>query len=94
MPVLNKAGLINQVAKASGVDGATVAKVIEGFEKTVVSCVSSGVAIKLVGFIAIEPMVRSARVLVNPKTNEKVEVPAIKTVRVRAMKRFKDNVAE
>lgn len=92
MPILNKSGLIDAVSKNTEIPAATVAKVIESLQETVMDTVASGVEVKLMGFLSIEPTVRSERQLKNPRTGEDILVPESKSVRVRAMKNFRDRV--
>jgi len=92
MPILNKADLVESISKNTAIEKAVVAKVVDALQETVMATVARGVEVKLMGFLAIEPSVRSARELKNPRTGETVEVPASKTVRVRAMKHFLDRV--
>lgn len=92
MPILNKSGLIEAVSKSSDVPAGTVAKVVEAMQETIMSTVASGVEVKLMGFLSIEPTVRSERQLKNPRTGEDILVPESKSIRVRAMKNFRDRV--
>jgi DNA-binding protein HU-beta len=92
MPILNKSGLIEAVSKNTDIPASVVAKVVDSLQETVMQTVASGVEVKLMGFLSIEPTVRSERNLKNPRTGEDILVPESKTVRVRAMKNFRDRV--
>lgn len=92
MPILNKAGLIDAISKRTDVSNSTVAEVIDALQETVIDTVANGVEVKLMGFLSIEPTIRSARQLKNPRTGEDILVPESKAIRVRAMKNFRDRV--
>jgi DNA-binding protein HU-beta len=92
MPILNKSGLIDAVSKNTELPTAVVAKVIDSLQETVIETVADGTEVKLMGFLSIEPTTRSERNLKNPRTGEDILVPESKTVRVRAMKNFRDRV--
>lgn len=92
MPILNKSGLIETISKSSDLPAEVVAKVVDSLQETVMDSVANGVEVKLMGFLSIEPTVRSERQLKNPRTGEDILVPASKAIRVRAMKKFRDRV--
>lgn len=92
MPILNKAGLVDAISKSSDVPQSVVAKVVEALQETIMDTVAGGVEVKLMGFLSIEPTTRSERQLKNPRTGEDILVPASKSIRVRAMKNFRDRV--
>jgi len=92
MPILNKADLVESISKKTAVEKAVVTKVVDSLQEIVMDTVARGIEVKLMGFLAVEPSVRSARELKNPRTGETIEVPASKTVRIRAMKHFLDRV--
>lgn len=92
MPILNKSGLVDAVSKATELPSNVVAKVVDSMQETIMDTVAHGVEVKLMGFLSIEPAIRSARQLKNPRTGEDILVPESKTVRVRAMKNFRDRV--
>lgn len=92
MPILNKSGLIEAISKSSELPVSTVAKVVESLQETIMATVASGMEVKLMGFLSIEPTTRSERQLKNPRTGEDILVPESKAIRVRAMKNFRDRV--
>lgn len=92
MPILNKSGLVDAISKSSDVPQSVVAKVVEALQETIMDTVAGGVEVKLMGFLSIEPTTRSERNLKNPRTGEDILVPESKSIRVRAMKNFRDRV--
>jgi DNA-binding protein HU-beta len=61
--------------------------------ETIIQAVSSGDKVTLVGFGSFEPRERKAREGRNPKTNEKMEIPATKVPAFSAGKLFRERVA-
>lgn len=93
MSVLNKPQIIAKIAEETGESKAAAERFMNAFEKTVVDAVADGDEVKISGFAAFAPAVRSARVMKNPRNGEDIEVPESKTVRVRVLKAFKDKVS-
>lgn len=86
---MTKAELIKSVAEASGETQVTVERVLAGFQDTVVGEVAKGNEVRLAGFAAFTPVTRAARQATNPRTGEKVAVPAKNAVRIRPLGAFK-----
>lgn len=80
---MNKTELIEQVAKQSGVDKATAAKVLNGFEEVVLAVTKAGKEpISWTGFLKFEQAKRAARMARNPQTGEMLKTKAKKVPKV------------
>ena len=68
-------------------------QVLSAAIETIVEAVSSGDKVTLVGFGSFESRERKAREGRNPKTNEKMEIPATRVPAFSAGKQFREIVA-
>lgn len=93
MPVLNKPGLIAEIAEKTGESKAATERFLNAFQETVVDSVDNGLEVKISGFAAFAPAVRSARLMKNPRTGEDIQVPETKTVKVRILQAFRNRIA-
>lgn len=93
MPVLNKPALIAEIAAKTGESKASTERFLNAFQDIVVDAVSDGTEVKISGFVAFASGVRPARTMKNPRTGEDVQVAETKTIKVRAMKNFRDAVS-
>ena len=90
---MNKGELVDQVAAKAGVTKKQVDAVITATVETIMESVSEGDKVTLVGFGSFESRDRKAREGRNPKTGEKMEIPATKVPAFSAGKMFKEMVA-
>jgi DNA-binding protein HU-beta len=96
---MNKGELVDRVAeKASESLGSSVTKkqadaVVSAVFETIMEAVSAGDKVTLVGFGSFESRERKAREGRNPKTGDRMEIPATKVPAFSAGKLFKDKVA-
>ena len=67
-------------------------EVVDGFLKLVVEQLAAGEKVQLFGFGNFEVSERAARNGINPKTKEKIKIPASKGVKFKPAKAFKDSV--
>ena len=81
---MTKNQLIEKVARDTGHTVKTSKEVINAFIEEVESGIKKGDSIGLIGFGVFDTIKRKARTAQNPKTGEKVKVPAKTTVRFRA----------
>ncbi len=89
---MNKAELVDVMAKQTGVSKADTEKVLNAFIQTVENTVKKGDKVALVGFGTFEQVKRSARNGHNPQTGETIKIKAAKAPRFKAGKSFKDLV--
>jgi DNA-binding protein HU-beta len=90
---MNKGELIDAVAEKANVTKKQADSVLSAALEAIMEAVSDGEKVTLVGFGSFEPRDRKAREGRNPKTNEKMVIPATKVPAFSAGKLFKDKVA-
>ncbi|BAQ61437.1 DNA-binding protein HU [Geminocystis sp. NIES-3708] len=90
---MNKGELVDAVAAKADVTKKQADTVISAVVESIMEAVSSGDKVTLVGFGSFESRDRKAREGRNPKTGEKMEIPATKVPAFSAGKLFKERVA-
>ena len=91
-PFLNKADLVNLVAARTELTKTDVSLVVDAAIETIIDSVVEGKKVSILGFGSFEPRERSARQGLNPKTGEKIKIPAKRVPAFTAGKMFKDRV--
>lgn len=91
-PPMNKADLVNLVAVRTELTKTEVSKVVDAAIDTIVDSVVEGKKVSILGFGSFEARERSARQGLNPKTGEKIKIPAKRVPAFTAGKQFKDKV--
>jgi DNA-binding protein HU-beta len=89
---LNKAELVDVVAREAGTTKKDAETVINVMMETIVKEVASGERVTLVGFGTFEARQRKARTGRNPKTNEPLHIPAKRVAGFRVGKEFGESV--
>lgn len=89
---MNKAELVDVVAREAGTTKKDAETVINVMMETIVKRVSSGERVTLVGFGTFEARQRKARTGRNPKTNEPLHIPAKRVPGFRVGKEFSEAV--
>ncbi|WP_414755565.1 HU family DNA-binding protein [Anabaena sp. CCY 9910] len=89
---MNKGELIEAIADKANTTKKQAEEVLNAAVETIMESVSSGEKVTLVGFGSFEPRQRKAREGRNPKTNEKIEIPATTVPAFAAGKTFKEKV--
>ena len=89
---MNKTELIAAVAEKAGLTKKDVEKTITATLETIKEVVAEGKKVTLVGFGTFEARTRKAREGQNPRTGEKVAIPAATIPAFKAGKAFKDAV--
>ena len=89
---MNKADLVNKVSSLTGQTKTDVSSIVDATIETIVDSVVDGKKVSILGFGSFEPRDRSARQGLNPKTGEKIEIPAKRLPTFSAGKLFKDRV--
>ncbi|URR34476.1 HU family DNA-binding protein [Thermosynechococcus sp. HN-54] len=94
---MNKAELVDAVfSRAHSTNNVTkkqVEAIISATVEEIMEAVAKGEKVTLVGFGAFEPRERKAREGRNPKTKEKMQIPATTVPAFSAGKLFKEKVA-
>lgn len=89
---MNKTELIAKVAEKSELSKKDAEKAVAAILDTIVSAVSEGDKIQLVGFGTFEQRQRNERTGVDPRTNTKITIPASKVPAFKAGSKFKEAV--
>ena len=89
---MNKAELIAAVAEKTGMSKKDTEAVIAATLNTITEALAEEEKVQLVGFGSFEVKKREARTGLNPKTLEKIEIPASKAPVFKAGKALKDAV--
>jgi len=92
MPTVTKKELIDRIAERTGAKHVLVKKVVQGFLDEVIGELARGNRLEFRDFGVFEARQRAARIAQNPKTLERVHVPAKRTVRFKAGRLMKEKV--
>ncbi len=90
---MTKPEFLAKVAETSGATKADAEKVVNAALETIEGALSKGDSVQFVGFGTFEVRERAARTGINPKTKEKINIPAKKAVAFKVGKKLKDSVA-
>lgn len=90
---MNKAELIEQIAKDAGLTKVQANDVLNSFTNAVVSSLKKGENVTLVGFGTFSVSQRSARNGRNPQTGEVIKIKARKLPKFKAGKDFAAKIA-
>lgn len=90
---MNKGELVDKVAEKATVTKKQADAVLTAALDTIVEAVANGDKVTLVGFGSFESRDRKAREGRNPKTGDKMEIPATTVPAFSAGKLFKEKVA-
>ncbi|MBW1974117.1 MAG: HU family DNA-binding protein [Deltaproteobacteria bacterium] len=89
---MTKAELVGKMAEKAGISKANAEKALNAFMETVKEALATGDKISLVGFGTFSVAERAAREGRNPKTGEKITIPACKVVKFKPGNSLKDAV--
>lgn len=90
---MNKAELIDQIAKDAGITKAQANDALDAFTGSVISTLKKGETVTLVGFGTFSVSQRAARNGRNPQTGETIKIKASKVPKFKSGKDFKDKIA-
>lgn len=91
---MNKSELIEAVAAKTGESKAAAGRAVDAVIDSVVAAVAKGDNVTLVGFGTFKSTKRAAREGKNPKTGEKIKIPAATVPRFSAGAAFKAAVGK
>jgi DNA-binding protein HU-beta len=89
---MTKAELVAKIASESGIIKSQAEKALDGFVSAVSGALSGGDKITLVGFGTFSVGERSQREGRNPRTGEKIKIPATKVIKFKAGKTLSEKV--
>ena len=91
---MNKGELVDAVAMEASVSKKSAEEILSAMLDVITATVASGDKVSLIGFGSFEPRERKAREGRNPKTGEKLQIPATVVPAFSAGKGFKEAVAK
>ena len=89
---MNKNDLVAAVALRSGLSKADTARAVDGIIDSITSSLKGGTEVRLVGFGTFSVSRRAATTGRNPRTGEKIQIPASKQPKFKAGKALKSAV--
>lgn len=93
MPILNKPELVSEISEKTGETKATVERVLNTMQESIISHVAEGREVKISGFAAFGKSRRSARTVKNPRTGEDIQIAETNVAKIRPLKKFKDAIS-
>jgi DNA-binding protein HU-beta len=89
---MTKADLVGKIASEAGISKAQAEKAVDRFVSAVSGALADGDKITLVGFGTFSVGERAQREGRNPRTGEKIKIPASKVVKFKAGKTLSEKV--
>ena len=89
---MNKNDLVASVANDSGLSKADAAKAVDSVFNTISKALSNGSDVRLVGFGTFSVTQRRASEGRNPRTGERIQIPASKQPKFKAGKALKNAI--
>ena len=89
---MNKQELIKSMAEKTSLNKANSEKALNAFIETLQEALANGEKVQLIGFGTFETKERAARVGLNPRTKEKIHIPAKKVPAFKPGKEFKEKI--
>ena len=89
---MNKNDLVSNVATASGLSKADTVKAVDSVFDAITTSLSGGTEVRLVGFGTFSVARRKASEGRNPRTGEKIHIPASNQPKFKAGKALKEAV--
>ena len=81
---MNKADLVNEIAKETGLTKTKSSEVVDTIVETISNSLKKGEKVTLVGFVTFTTSKRSARKGRNPKTGAEINIPGKTVARFKA----------
>ncbi len=89
---MNKAELVNAVAKETGLSKSKSKMAINAIMKSITESLSNGERVTLVGFGTFNVVKRNARRGRNPKTGEAIKIPAKNITRFKIGSKLRETI--
>lgn len=89
---MTKEGLIGAIVDKIGCSKVDGGRALEVITETITKCLTSGEDVTITGFGTFSARKRAARMGVNPKTGEKLQIPAMTVPKFKAGKCLKEAV--
>lgn len=91
---MNKTELVEAIAAEAEISKAAAARALDAAVDTITKTVAAGGSVSLVGFGTFKASARAAREGKNPKTGEKIQIPATTLPKFSAGASFKAAVSK
>jgi DNA-binding protein HU-beta len=91
---MNKAELVSRIAEVTGFTKRDAERFVDAFVDVVTEALASGEEVRLVGFGKFYVRKRAERKGVNPKTKEKIRIPAKYVPKFKPGKKLAEAVAK
>lgn len=89
---MNKLEIIKVVAEETGLTQKEVGAVVDSVVATIIAELKKGKEVNIAGFGKFAVKKRAARVSINPRTKQPINVPASKAPTFKAGKQFKEAI--
>ncbi len=89
---MNKNDLVAAVAEDSGLSKADAGRAVDSVFQSIASALKSGTDVRLVGFGTFSVVNRAASEGRNPRTGEKIQIPASRQPKFKAGKALKQSI--
>ncbi len=89
---MNKAELVKDVAAKANITNKQSEVVVNALIASIADALKNGEKVSILGFGTFDTKKREAREAINPRTMEKIQVPASVTPTFKAGKAFKDSL--
>ena len=93
MSTVTKKELIDQIAEKTQAKRVLVKRIVQGFLDEIIVELSNNNRLEFRDFGVFETKTRAARIAQNPKTLERVEVPAKRTVKFKMGRLMRENLS-
>lgn len=89
---VNKNDLVGAVSSSAGLSKSDAAKAVDGVFEAITGALKGGDEVRLVGFGTFSVAARAASEGRNPRTGDKITIPASKQPKFKAGKGLRENV--
>ena len=93
MSTITKKELISRIAETTQAKRVSVKRIVQSFLDEITAELASGNRLEFRDFGVFETRTRAARIAQNPKTLERVEVPAKRTVKFKMGRLMRENLS-
>ena len=80
---MNKTDLVNEIAEKAQLNKVDAKKALDAVLESIAQALSNDDKVQLIGFGTFSVMEKEARTGINPRTKEKIEIPARKVVKFK-----------
>lgn len=89
---MNKTELINAIAEKAGLTKVDAKNALDAATATIADALAANDKITLIGFGTFSVAEKGARTGINPRTKEKIEIPARKQIKFKAGAELNDKI--